>query len=80
MIIFESLTNEGGFMSNFKRFSLLFLTLVLLLTLSSCYQSRGFSGGGYNHMNYRYNSYNDSHDRDYRGDHHNNYNKNYYRK
>lgn len=67
-------------MSNFKRFSLLFLAFVLLLTLSSCYHSRGFYGN-YHQRNYHYKSYDDNHGRDYHGyDRHNNYRRNNYRR
>jgi len=63
-------------MSNSKRFSLLFLTLILLLTISGCFHARGFNGG-YHH----YNSYKGSYDRDHHGyDHHKSYDRNYYRR
>lgn len=57
-------------MSNFKHFSLLLLTVILLFTLSGCFYVRGFNGG------YHHNSYNGHYDRDYHGyDHHRNYNR-----
>lgn len=67
-------------MSNFKRFSILSLTLLLVLTLSGCFYARGFNGG-YHQRNSHYNSYKGSYDRGYHGnDHHKNDNRKYYRR
>ncbi len=65
-------------MPKFKRFSILFLILVILLMLSGCYHTRGFYVD-YPHRSHHYNSfhgpkyYNDHHDHSY-------YDKKYYRR
>ena len=62
-------------MSKFKRFSILFLILVILLMLSGCFYERGFHGGYY-HRNYHYNSFDGPYKTKYNGPkHYSNYNR-----
>ena len=68
-------------MSRFKRLSILFLILALLLVLSGCFYGRGFNGGYYHQRNSHYNSFTGPYDGNYHG-HHNysNYDRRFYRR